>query len=196
MNFQSLDIHLRSSMVWRAVGVSLCCWIAGIVSLAGWAAYNDGLELYRWTMLALLLIGAPTSVAAIAYAASLLGRQVRKAILFLITLLCIAIGTMFGYDAHQASVRAKEQAAVVAKRAAAKVVQDHDDWQQFGTECVDTCTRLSDHSSTCAPECSERRGDEARRAKWKAENASCATQCAADPNPFCDLCEMPEEENW
>ena len=198
MAIHTLDARFRSSLAWRAVGVVACLWVAGVIGFAGLAAHNDGLELYRWTMLGLLLVGLPVAVVAVAYAAVLLGRRGRKAAFLLIIVSGIAFALLQGYSSYQARVRAEDhrvaqlaEDAEMAKRAVAKEAQDARDWQQFGATCAKACENLGNYSKSCPVQCSQNRGDKIRRARWSAEKASCATQCAADPNKYCDIvCEM------
>ena len=187
---QSLDLCFRSSIRWRAIGVALCAWIAGVIGFAGWAAYEDGLELYRWTILVLLLVGAPIAVAAIIYAAVLLGR---KGTLLLIALFGIAAGTRFAYETHQSDKRAKAEEVREARRVAARRAQERKDWEQFGAECTESCNRLSDHAFSCAADCSRRRGAEMREASYVA----CMAECRSDPHPYCQtMCQVANEEGW
>ena len=198
MAIQALDARFRSSLAWRAAGVTVCLWVAGVIGFAGLAAHSDGLELYRWTMLGLLLVGLPVAVGAVAYAAILLGQKGRKVTLLLIVLSGVAFASLQGYNSYQARVRAEEhrvaqlaEDAEMVKRAVAKEAQDSEDCQQFGATCTTACKNLGNYSKLCPAQCSQNRGDQIRRTKWSAEKASCATQCAADPNKYCDtICEM------
>ena len=198
MTIHKLDALFRSSLAWRAAGVVVCLWVAGVIGFAGFAAYNDGLELYRWTMLGLLLVGLPVAIGAITYAAALLGRSGRKFALLLVIISGVAVVTQQGYNLYQAHVRAEERRiaqlaedAEMAKRALAERAQDAEDWLQFGVNCKDSCQSLGDYSELCPAQCSQIRGDNLRRIQWSTDKASCATQCAADPSKYCDIfCEM------
>lgn len=201
MSIQRLDTKLRSSLAWRAAGIAACLWIAGVIGFAGLAAHNDGIELYRWTMLGLLLVGLPIVAGAIAYATILLGGQGRKVVLLLIVLSGIAVASLLSYSSYQTRIRAEKQRAAqlaesaeMAKRAVAKEAQNADDWQQFGASCTKACQQLGNYSEFCPAQCSQHRANQIRRAKWSIDNASCATQCAADPNKYCEIiCEMDRE---
>lgn len=178
MWLQSLDRSFRSSIGWRAIGVALCAWIAGVIGVAGWAAYEDELELYRWTVLVLLLVGAPVAIAAIVYAAVLLGR---KAALLLIAFFGIAVGARFAYEVYQSHERAKAKEVREVRLAEARRAQERKDWEQFGVECTESCSRLPDHAVSCAADCSRRRGAEMREAAFSA----CMVACDSDPNRYC-----------
>lgn len=201
MTIHTLNARLRSSVAWRAVGVAVCLWVSGVIGLAGWAAHSDGLKLYHWTMLGFLLIGPPLAIGALLYAASLLGQKVRKAALLFAILAGVTIALLQGYREYQSRVRAVEhrvaqiaENAAMAKRIAAKEMQDRIDWHQYGAACSIACVRRGNFSKFCAAQCSQHRGEQIRKVQWKADNASCATQCATDPNKYCDMiCEMKYE---
>lgn len=101
MTIQELDIFLRSSLPWRTAGITVCLWIAGVIGFAGLAAYNDGLELYRWTMLGLLLVGLPIAIGATVYAAILLGKKGLKLAFFLIAIFGITIVLLMSYNSYR-----------------------------------------------------------------------------------------------
>ena len=76
MLLQSLDTFLRSSVRWRLIGITACGWLASVIAYACFNAYEDGIDSYSFTALSLLLIGVPTMLASIAYAAKLMGKTV------------------------------------------------------------------------------------------------------------------------
>jgi Tfp pilus assembly protein PilE len=202
MTIQKIDARFRSTLVWRAVGIAACLWVAGVIGFAGFAAYNDGLELYRWTMLGLLLLGLPAAVVAVSYAAILLGQKGRKIVITLIFISCIVIASLKIYSSYQSHVRAEERRvaqlaenAEMAKRTAAREAQYAEDWQNFEENCRKNCENLGDYTEMCPIHCSQRRGDKIRSKKWSEEKASCATQCAAYPDRICDrMCEMDRSD--
>lgn len=113
MSLRSLDAKFRSAVTWRVLGVALCCWVAGVIAFAGLAAYDDRLELYRWTVLALLLVGVPMMIAAIAYAGILLGPKGRKWLIVTVISLAIGLAGLLAYDATNRDGNASEKAASI-----------------------------------------------------------------------------------
>lgn len=101
MTIQKVDNFLKSSLLKRTFGIIVCLWITGVIIFAGFAAYEDGIELYRWTMLGLLLIGLPFALFSLGYATILLGSKGRKTVFFLIIILFLSTIAILGYEAYQ-----------------------------------------------------------------------------------------------
>lgn len=198
LTIRKIDTHLRSSLTWRAVGIAACLWVASVIGFAGFAAYSDGLELYRWTMLGLLLFGLPTALGAVSYAAILLGEEGRKKAMILIITSCVVIASLKIYISYQSHLQDEERRlaqlaedAEMDKRRAAREAQLSEDLKNFAYICKKECQKLGYYTGICPMHCSQRMGDKVRRKKWSEEKASCATQCATYPDRICDrMCEM------
>lgn len=70
MNAKKFDTWIRHSPWRRLSALIVCIWISAIIAVAIYAAIEDGMQIYRWTMLGLLLIGVPTGLASIYYGIS------------------------------------------------------------------------------------------------------------------------------
>lgn len=192
MWLQSLDRYLRSSVLRRVVGAIFCAWVVGVIGTAVWAAYEDGLELYRWTTLVLLLFGVPIAVLATVYGVVLLGRRV---VLVAVLLVGVIAGTRLAYETRQSNERAKAESVAEANRIASVRAQDRRDREDFGAECTASCDRLNDRSPLCINDCSRRRGAEVRRQRRQIAYQACAASCGSDADRYCLFaCEMAAED--
>ncbi|HHA2483690.1 TPA: hypothetical protein ACOECJ_004238 [Stenotrophomonas maltophilia] len=80
----------------RSAAIAVCLWIAVVVGLAAWSAFDNDVELYDRTMLGLLLLGGPVVFASVIYAAVLSGKRALK---WLIAL-CIAVAAALSVLAY------------------------------------------------------------------------------------------------
>jgi uncharacterized membrane protein YdjX (TVP38/TMEM64 family) len=68
------------------LGIAVCGWVASVIGYACFNAYDDGIDSYSFIALSLLLIGIPTMLASVVYAAKLMGKTI------LIFTLALSIG--------------------------------------------------------------------------------------------------------
>lgn len=80
----------------RSAAITVCLWIAVIIGLAAWSAFDNDVELYDRTMLGLLLCGGPVVFASVIYAAVLSGKRTLK----WLVALCIAVAAVLSVLAY------------------------------------------------------------------------------------------------
>lgn len=84
----------------RSAAIAVCLWIALIVVLAAWSAFDNDVELYDRTMFGLLLCGGPVVFVSVIYAAVLSGKRALKWI-FALGLAVAATLSVLAYNQHQ-----------------------------------------------------------------------------------------------
>jgi hypothetical protein len=184
MDIQKIDTRLRSSLPWRILGITVCLWVAGVIGFAGSSAYKDGVEIYDWTMLGLLLLGLPLAAGAIAYAAVLLGQKGRKLSLLMIIIFCTVMASLQIYNWNQYRIRAEERRTAqlnedvkTARLAAEREKENAEDWRKFGETCRKDCEKLGDYTESCSIHCSHIRGQKIRMPKFSAAKEYCENKC-------------------
>ena len=110
MGLSAASAWIRETHVRRATGSLISLWICLVIAAAVYSAIDDNLTLYEWPMLALLGIGVPVALAALALSASLAGKRVIATIALVAALI---LGTWF---ANRELERQRFEEQVAAER--------------------------------------------------------------------------------